>query len=86
MHSPIKNQQAISVTTTVFTATSFMLAWGQGSFIVVCPYAIQEGPNVQQYLSPLEGESILGEVAHTLQHTTHVGRGDQLHLRNDSLI
>ena len=27
----MKNQQAISVTTTVFTATSFMLAWGQNS-------------------------------------------------------
>merc|ERR1719429_68481 len=27
MHSPMKNQQAISVTTTAFTATSFMDAW-----------------------------------------------------------
>merc|ERR1719341_1319556 len=27
MHSPTKNQQAISTTTTVLTATSFMVAW-----------------------------------------------------------
>ena len=29
MHSPMKNQQAISVTTTAFTATSFMEAYGR---------------------------------------------------------
>ena len=32
-------------------------------------------------LRPLEGESVLGEVADALEHAAHVGGGHQLHLR-----
>ena len=37
-----------------------------------------------QYLSPLEGKSIFGEVSHTFQHATHVGGGHQFHLGGPS--
>jgi hypothetical protein len=70
----MKNQQAISVTTMVFTATSFMLAY------------IKKFRNLSElvslYLSPFEGSSILDQSPNTPDKTSQVTwpRGSQLNL------
>ena len=77
MHSPIKNQQAIW--------NGFMWIFPDGN----CPayvtylnnYDSVDSHILHGCLRPLEGESVLGEVADALEHAAHVGGGHQLHLR-----
>ena len=60
----MKNQQAISVTTMVFTATSFMLAYRK--------IISNLSRFVSLYLSPFEGSSILDKSPNTPDETSHV--------------
>ena len=85
MHSPMKNQQAISVTTTAFTATSFMEAYGRrGDFSDILYKRLYNKRAALQGklfdLGPLESEGVLGQVANSSHHATNISRGHQLHL------
>ena len=85
MHSPMKNQQAISVTTTAFTATSFMEAYGRSDFSdILYKRLYNKRAALQGKLSdlgPLESEGVLGQVANSSHHATNISRGHQLHLK-----
>ena len=88
MHSPMKNQQAISVTTTAFTATSFMEAYGRRDDILY-KRSYSKRAALQGKLSdlgPLESEGVLGQVANSSHHATNISRGHQLHLCGKNLV
>lgn len=78
MHSPMKNQQATSVTTTVFTATSFIEACNQ----IFLDLSILYASECSHHLSPFECEGISSQLTDTFDGANQITRagGDELDL------
>ena len=76
----MKNQQAISVTTIVFTATSFIEACKEN--LVYLYFDFQLRRTLETCLGPFEGEGVLGESADPLDGPDQVPGpgGRELHL------